>query len=138
MRRRTFVVGAIAVVAVGCTKKPRCRRCGMALDAKARFYAEIRGPGDRVEGFDTPKCALTVWLSSGATTDRSLWVTGYYSGKLMPATDVLFAQESDVLGPMGHDLVPAERDRATIFQRDHAAKEMLELSKISKSLAEGT
>ena len=138
MKRRAFVVGAAALAAASCAKKPRCRRCGMALDPKARFYAEIRGPGDRVDGFDTPKCALTVWLSGAASPDRSLWVTGYYGGKLMPATEVSFAVGSDVMGPMGHDLVPVERDRAAVFQRDHAAKEMRELSKIDKALAEST
>lgn len=110
----------------------------MVLDPRGRFYAELRGPGDAREGFDTPKCALTALRSLPDATGRTLWVTAYYAGALVPATEVLFAVGSDVVGPMGHDLVPVERARAVTFGRDHAAKELLPLEQITRELAEGT
>ncbi len=109
----------------------------MVLDPRGRFHAELRGPGDAREGFDTPKCALTSLLSRSPDPARALWVTGYYGGALVPAADVLFAVGSDVLGPMGHDLVPVERARAAAFGRDHGAKQLLPLEQITRELAEG-
>lgn len=139
MRRRT-VLSAVLVGAVSlasCTKKPRCKRCGMVLDPASRWRAELRGPGDAVLHFDTPKCAL-VTLRQGSPDGREVWVVGYYGQAMLPASKVVFALGSDVLGPMGADFVPVEPEHASKFDNDHAAKRMLRLPEVTLALAEGT
>ncbi len=106
----------------------------MVIDERSRFLAQIGGPSG-VRSFDTPKCALTVWLTEGRR--GALHLIEHYSGKPVVATEIVFAEGSDVLGPMGHDLIPVAREHAARFQRDHAAKRLLELGELTKELVEG-
>jgi nitrous oxide reductase accessory protein NosL len=53
-------------------------------------------------------------------------VTDYYRVKPIDATTALYVAGSDVMGPMGHELVPLEnRDDAETFARDHGGTEIL-------------
>jgi nitrous oxide reductase accessory protein NosL len=49
-----------------------------------------------------------------------VWVTEYYGRTRRAFDQVVYVDGSDVLGPMGADLVPvAPRERAEEFVRDH-------------------
>ncbi|RMF71479.1 MAG: nitrous oxide reductase accessory protein NosL, partial [Alphaproteobacteria bacterium] len=57
---------------------------------------------------------------------RQVWVTEYYSATPIPARDVFFIAGSDVMGPMGAELVPVKgRKQAETFMRDHGGRRVM-------------
>lgn len=67
--------------------------------------------------FDSPKCAFRFQQN---TPLFDLRFTEYYSQKLVSVEELDFVRGSDVIGPMGHDLVPvAGRSNAERFAREH-------------------
>lgn len=53
-------------------------------------------------------------------------VTGYYATEMIDARQALYVLGSDVLGPMGHELVPhPDRYDADAFMKDHHGKRIL-------------
>jgi nitrous oxide reductase accessory protein NosL len=62
-------------------------------------------------------------------------VTEYYGLTRIDATKAFYVIGSDVLGPMGHELVPlASRADAEEFLRDHAGKRILTYRQVSREL----
>ncbi len=61
-----------------------------------------------------------------------IYVTEYYTTKVMKARDVYFVIGSDVLGPMGHELIPVKGEaQANSFMWDHRGKKMLRFDEIT-------
>jgi copper chaperone NosL len=132
--QQSFGAAALALSGVGCAKKSRCPTCGMVLDPTNRFATELHGAGGVVTTFDTPKCAFTALRQPGPFTSAELFARGYYTQTLLPAKALTFAQGSDVLGPMGLDFIPVEREHATRFAQEHTAKTMLEADAITAAV----
>jgi nitrous oxide reductase accessory protein NosL len=64
-----------------------------------------------------------------------LFVTSYYDRKLIRARDAFFVIGSDVLGPMGPELIPlASREAAEEFQRDHGGSAILAFDDVTAEL----
>jgi hypothetical protein len=86
-----------------------------------RFYFD--GPKDLfVAFFDLPA------YIPGATQEQvaGVYVTEYYSTRLLPAAELLFVTGSNVLGPMGQELVPVlGTEAAETFRRDHAGQTIM-------------
>jgi nitrous oxide reductase accessory protein NosL len=65
-------------------------------------------------------------------------VTEYYGLTRIDARSAWYVIGSDVLGPMGHDLVPlASRDDAEEFARDHGGRRVLRFEEVDRALLEG-
>jgi len=105
----------------------RCAHCGMKLDPQSPWSAEI-DDGSSMSHFDTPRCALTKWLVSGKR--GTVRVQDYYDRGLHPASDVRFVLGSDVVGPMGTDLVPVDVTRVAKFEKDHGGTRALAIDDI--------
>jgi hypothetical protein len=88
--------------------------------------------GRRAE-YDTPRCALLAWRT-GAIEPRTLFVQDYYDRTWRTGEEVLFIASSDVIGPMGADVVPVDRARAPQFAREHAGTRPLALAEVSLEL----
>ncbi|WP_043744642.1 nitrous oxide reductase accessory protein NosL [Paramagnetospirillum magneticum] len=70
-------------------------------------------------------------------------VTDYYAVRTLDARGAFFVVGSDVLGPMGHELVPlASRQDAEEFMADHKGKSILTFDQVGveilKSLDKGS
>jgi hypothetical protein len=102
----------------------------MVLDPTSRWYTEIEGSGPTL-GFDTPKCGLRHLL---AHPGGKLFARSYYRQQRLPDDQLVFAIGSDILGPMGQDLVPIEPDFATKFQAEHHATEVLPRGRLTPEL----
>lgn len=64
-------------------------------------------------------------------------VTDYYGVTRIDAQDALYVIGSDVLGPMGHELVPlSSKAEADDFMKDHAGKAILTFGQVSKAVIE--
>jgi hypothetical protein len=89
----------------------------MAIDPASPWVSYVTVGGKELV-FDTPRCAFGAWrrAGSGATGAR---FREYYSQQLKPADGLRFVEGSDVVGPMGPDLVPVATESAGRFARDH-------------------
>ena len=64
-------------------------------------------------------------------------VTDYYSVEAIPAQSAWYVVGSDILGPMGHELVPlATEAEARDFQRDHQGQAIVRFGQITSELLE--
>lgn len=104
---------ALLLTAACGEERERCAQCGMFVDLAPQWLAERRG--ETTERYDTPKCALRA--GSG-----SLWFREYYSQELVPMADLVFIAGSDVIGPMGDDVVPLAPEQAARFITDHGGR----------------
>ncbi|HEY1956332.1 MAG TPA: nitrous oxide reductase accessory protein NosL [Polyangiaceae bacterium] len=126
--RRLFYALALLVACKG-TAAARCDHCGMKIDPKSPFTAEL-AIGDKVEHFDTPRCALSNWLAE--KKQGTVRVQDYYDRKMRPASEVRFVIGSDVVGPMGPELVPVDEARVTKFEKDHGGTRALAANDIDE------
>lgn len=95
----------------------RCAQCGMRVDTAPRWMS-----GYDERHFDTPKCMFRWAAEQGADLEEA-WVLDYYEGERLPAERAHFVIGSDVLGPMGDDLVPMpDAIKADLFVRDHGGR----------------
>ncbi len=119
------LVAAIGLAALGCgergSSRARCAECGMYVDLSPRWQAGLTTAAGTPMLFDTPICMLK--FLSAPDTGRGAhdaWVTDYYTQRRIPAADARFVAGTDVVGPMGRELVPVADDAAaTRMLRDH-------------------
>jgi nitrous oxide reductase accessory protein NosL len=78
--------------------------------------------------FDVPAYAP----SRSVADIAAIYVTDYYSLNLVDGRKAFYVVGSDIIGPMGRELIPlaAERDAAT-FLGDHKGRSVLKFSDIT-------
>jgi copper chaperone NosL len=114
-------------------KKDRCPVCGMFVAPYANWHAAAELKDGSYVHFDGPKdlfrffFAVATYLPEKTRDDiRQLWVSEYYSTRPTRVEELFFVSGSDVLGPMGEELVPiAGKESAETFLRDHGGKKIL-------------
>lgn len=125
MNRRSFVAFALVLAACGASREEaaaqptdRCAHCGMRIAGDWLTSGATTSEARSVQ-FDTPKC-LFAWLAGDGAGASGLWVTEYYGRTHHDVEGLFYVDGSDVMGPMGADLIPIDgRDRADAFARDH-------------------
>ena len=114
--------------------KDRCPVCGMFVAPYQNWVSVIQFKGGSNTYFDGPKDMFTFFFNpkkyqAGVKSENisGVFVTEYYSTQLLKAEDVFFVTESDVMGPMGKELVPISgKEAALTFLRDHKGKKILQ------------
>jgi nitrous oxide reductase accessory protein NosL len=109
------------------------------------WVAGVRFADGSYAVFDGAKDLLRFWLeperhAKGRTRKDivRLLVTDYYTVQQVDARTAWFVLGSDVLGPMGHELVPfATEGGAREFARDHHGKRVLRFDDLTLALLEG-
>jgi NosL len=138
MKRRAFFRALLCFACVACGKartEARCNQCGMKIEAKSSFAAELRSETGSRRRFDTPRCALEKSIAEGRRD--ALWVQTFYDVVWVRADDALaFVKGSDVIGPMGPDFVPVEATHEAKFLGDHGGK-IVRLNAIDAALLSG-
>ena len=115
--RWTFFLVALLSVVIACQRTRRCATCGMKIDPSSPWVAYLQTSGEEL-AFDTPRCALAAWRANPERVRRGRF-RDYYSQELKDADELRFVRGSDVLSPMGPDLVPVALANAERFARDH-------------------
>jgi copper chaperone NosL len=112
----------------------RCSNCGMKLNSASAFHARAESvtKATHVREFDSPKCAL-----AARKADEAVMIQEYYSRRWTSAADtsIAFVGGSDVLGPMGHDLIPVAKTNIDKFTKDHGGARPLSLAEIPPTSA---
>jgi copper chaperone NosL len=132
MKRRAFLALSCASLVAACTRVERCATCGMRIDPKSTWRADLVTASGRVH-FDTPRCALVAWRT-GKTAATSLEVAEFYEQHWGSGELVRFVVGSDVVGPMGTDLVPVAPDRVAKFMSDHHGRRALALAEVTPEI----
>lgn len=121
-----------------------CPVCGMLVAKYPAWIAIVRLRDGGHRYFDGPK-DLFKWLldlpryAPGVRRDdvAGILVTEFYGLKLVDARGAHYVIGSDVLGPMGHELVPlADATDAAEFVRDHRGKRVLRFGEVTRELTE--
>lgn len=125
--------------------KDRCPVCGMFVAKYPEWIAGVQFRDGARAVFDGAKDLFKAWLDPAQFLPArrredvaSLFVTDYYGLTQVDARQALFVVGSDVLGPMGRELVPfASRGGAEEFQRDHGGTSILRFDQVTAELVRG-
>ena len=129
---------AVAATAEPPGPKDRCPVCGMFVKPYKSWIATVLFEGGTQAYFDGPKDLFRFLHSPekyGCDSDAiaEILVTDYYTTQLTKARDASFVIGSDVMGPMGHELVALRsEDEAETFVRDHGGQAILKFEEVSE------
>jgi copper chaperone NosL len=118
--------------------RARCPVCGMLVAPHSAWLAAIVFENGKIAYFDGPKDMFRYYFdlskfekTLGPKDIHAVWVTDYYTARPIDARTAWFVIGSDVLGPMGHELVPlADSDKAETFRKDHHGRILLPWDRI--------
>lgn len=120
----------------------KCPVCGMFVARYPDWLAGVRFADGAYAVFDGAKDLFRFWFeperhAPGRTRKDivRLFVSDYYGVQQVDARAAWFVVGSDVLGPMGHELVPfATEAGAREFARDHRGKRVLRFDDVTPAL----
>ncbi len=121
------------------TAKDKCPVCGMFVAEYPAFLAEIAFKDGFRAYFDGPKDMFRYFFEpekyhpGRKTADiAAVYVTDYYSLEMIDGRQAFYVSGSDVMGPMGNELVPVGREpQAKTFLEDHKGQSLLKFSEIT-------
>lgn len=134
MGRRPFLFASVGLALAACKRgaeAERCAHCGMKIDPQSPFRAQLVDAGT-TRSFDTPRCALSAWFAGGKR--GTVRVQDYYDRTWRDAKDLRFVVGSDVIGPMGPEIVPVDAPRVAKFKSDHDGKGDYALAELTTEL----
>jgi len=125
-------------------EKEKCPVCGMFVYKYPRWAAVLEiSQDDKTKKlyFDGVKDLMKFyfkpekWGNYSNIKILSVYVTDYYKQIKIDGKKTLYVLGSDILGPMGHELVPFETEKdAEIFLKDHQGKKITGFDKITPEM----
>lgn len=121
-----------------------CPVCGMLVSKYPHWVAIVTYRDGHAAFFDGAKDMFKYFqdLAKYAPTRRgadiaAIYVTEYYGLTRIDAHRAYYVIGSDVLSPMGHDLVAlASREEAAEFMQDHKGARVLRFEEVTRELIE--
>ena len=119
---------------INISKEDKCQVCGMYLHYYPNWVCEINYPKGKVYKFDGVKDMMKFYFNHKKGISAIL-VKDYYTLKTIDARDAFYVLGSDVLGPMGNELIPfRDKKSATTFSLDHRGKSPLLFDSLTKKM----
>lgn len=123
-------------------KSDRCPVCGMFVYKYPKWVAQTNFQDGSTYFYDGAKDMFkhifdTGKYTPGKTADaiKSIYVTDYYEVELIEAKTAFFVLGSDVLGPMGHELLPfKDQESAQEFMEDHKGKSIIRFQDVTPDI----
>ncbi|VFN00244.1 MAG: Nitrous oxide reductase accessory protein NosL [Candidatus Kentron sp. G] len=139
----TTNAGPVDIPAPG--PKDTCPVCGMFVAKYPNWTATVLYRDGYAHHFDGAKdlfkylLDLPQWAPGHRAEDiEAIAVTEYYDLTRIDARKAWYVIGSDVLGPMGHELIPlATREDAEAFLREHHAQRIVSFDEVGPALLEG-
>jgi copper chaperone NosL len=124
------------------TAEDRCPVCGMFVAKHKDFLAEFVFRDGTYAIFDGAKDMFRGYFDMAASLPgksradiAAIYVTDYYSLKWIDGTRALYVSGSDILGPMGAELIPLAGDAdAQNFSADHKGRSILKFADVTPQL----
>ena len=124
------------------TARDKCPVCGMFITKYPDWICAVTFRDGSRAFFDGPKDMFKYVLdlkrynpAKKKEDIETLWVNDYYTLSPIKAREAWFVQGSDVFGPMGHELIPLEKEGAAKeFLRDHKGKRILKFTEITPEI----
>jgi copper chaperone NosL len=122
--------------------KDTCPVCGMFVALYPEWVATVLYKDGHAHHFDGAKdmfkylLDMAKWAPGHRAEDiAAIGVTEYYGLTRIDAREAFYVFGSEVLGPMGHELLPLEtREDAEEFRRDHGGKQILRFEDVTQEL----
>ena len=117
----------------------KCPVCGMSV-SKYPKWAAFMQINDEKYYFDGVKDMMKYYIFDGDFPyDRKniseITVSDYYTLEEIPAKEAFYVLDSDIFGPMGHELIPFKSKKsAKAFMDDHNGKAMLKFDEITDKM----
>lgn len=144
-----LVTFSLALVAEAAPEKPskedKCPVCGMFVAKYPDFLAQIVFKDNSYAFFDGMKDLFKYYFklkkynaSKDPSDIASVVVTDYYSMSPTDGSEAYYVVDSNVLGPMGRELIPFETEEdAKEFMVDHAGKALVRFDAVTPDLVWG-
>lgn len=125
--------------------RDKCPVCGMFVAKYPDFVAEVVFRDGSYSVFDGAKdlfkylSAMERYTPGRQQADIvSVYVTDYYTVTLIDGRAAYYVIGSDVLGPMGRELIPFEKEAdAREFMKDHRGKAVLGFRDVTPGILKG-
>lgn len=122
--------------------KDKCPVCGMFVAKFPEWIAVVRFQDGSQAFFDGAKDLFAYlqeprrYRSSSTPKDvASVWVKDYYRQQMIDARRACFVLGSNILGPMGKELVPCATEvEARTFLKDHAGTRILRFPEVTPEI----
>ena len=115
-------------------KGEKCQVCGMYLHLYPKWVSEIDYPNNETYKFDGIKDMLKFYFNNKEGILRVL-VQDYYTLKTIDAKKAYYVIGSDILGPMGNELIAfANKRKAMDFSFEHKGKYVLSFDELSEKM----
>ena len=123
----------------------KCPVCGMFVAKYPDFVAQIIFQDGAYAVFDGVKDMMKYYFNfpkynpaKAVSEIAQIFVTDYYSLKLIDGLKAFYVIGSNVYGPMGHELVPfSDEAGAKEFMHDHQGKSLVRFNQISPEMVAG-
>jgi len=130
---------------VTATAKDRCPVCGMFVAKYPDFLAQVIYTDGAYALFDGAKDMFKylfnprTYAPSRKSSDiGAIYVTDYYSLLPIDGKAAWYVLDSDVLGPMGRELIPFRSEpEAKGFMADHKGKRLLRFAEVTADVLKG-
>ena len=123
------------------SEKERCPVCGMFVAKYPAWLAQLRLADGSTLFFDGVKDMMAWYFEpqkyGGGFAVTEVYVTDYYSQGWIDGTTAFYVIGSDTMGPMGHELIPFDSEKAAaVFKKDHHGRKILSFEEINLELIE--
>jgi len=122
--------------------KEKCQVCGMMVAKYPPWVTQMQTSDGKTVMFDGVKDMMAYYFEpekyGGAASVEDVYVKDYYSLKYIDGKKAYYVMGSDVMGPMGHELIPFDSmDGAENFKKDHKGKMVMTFDKITLEMING-
>jgi copper chaperone NosL len=135
----------IKIVKVEHIKVPqhsKCPVCGMIVYKYPKWAVKIEFHDKKIEFFDGAKDFFKYYFNPSKFFSKykvedikNIYVTDFYTLKKIKAKNAFYVINSNVYGPMGHELIPFEDlQSAKKFKKDHFGKKILKFEEVKEKL----
>ena len=119
-----------------------CPVCGMLVSKYPNWVAVVVYKDDHAHFFDGAKDFFKFLATPGKydtrhSVDRvaAMWVTEFYGLTRIDARKAFYVIGSDVLGPMGHELVPLETEADALdFLKEHKGRRIVSFDQVTPEM----
>lgn len=137
----SFYLWEVVRLQINVNKDDKCPVCGMFVAPHKQWASKIVYDDDKYYAFDGVKDMMKFYLEpqkyggDANKTIKQIQVSDYYSLTLTDAKTAFFVVGSDVLGPMGNELIPFKNEQnAKNFSLDHKGVQIYKFDEITTKI----